>query len=141
MLRPSDYSLAFRAALISILIYLATGIAILLIVDWSELIVADSALEFRMANSLLAMRLSAMIGGLALLIFGMLREKYLLAVSTILCCWVWVVTIDDMLSGYWRLIQPQMLIGEALIQARPILLFAVSWVMAELHYRKTEVAE
>ena len=123
--------------MISILIYLATGIAILLILDWSELIVADSALEFRMANSLLAMRLSAMIGGLALLIFGMLRE----AVSTILCFWVWVVTIDDMLSGYWRFIQPQMLIGEALIQARPILLFAVSWVMAELHYRKTEVAE
>lgn len=141
MIRPSRYSLAFRAALISILIYFVTGIAILLIVDWSELIVADSALEFRMANSLLAMRLSALIGGLALLIFGMLREKYLLAVSTILCCWVWVVTIDDMLSGYWRFIQPQMLIGEALIQARPILLFAVSWVMAELHYRKTEVAE
>lgn len=55
--------------MISILIYLATGIAILLLlkIDWSELIVADSALEFRMANSLLAMRLSAMIGGLALL--------------------------------------------------------------------------
>lgn len=113
----------------------------LLITDWSDLISVDSALNFRMANSLLAMRLFAMTVGLALLFFGMLREKYLLAVSTILCCWVWVVTIDDMLSGYWRFIQPQMLIGEALIQARPILLFAVSWVMAELHYRKTEVAE
>lgn len=127
--------------MISILIYFVTGIAILLIIDWSELIVADSALEFRMASSLLGMRLSALIGGLALLIFGMLREKYLLAVFTNLCCWVCVVTIDDVLSGYWRFIQPQMLISEALTQSIPILLFAVSWVMAELHYRKLEVAE
>jgi hypothetical protein len=131
----SQYSHAFKLALLFVIVYSSIGVCSLVFNDWSDLIIADSALDVGIATKLLAMRLVALSIGLSALLFGLIREKYLLKIATFLCIWTWIVLVDDLLSDYWRFIDPPRLIGIGLLELRPALMFALSWITAELNYR------